>query len=341
MPDPTPGGRPAQFRSLFRSIVLDLDLLSHHVLAVANVARIVAEEVGTTSGRIFTPLVTLCTFLSQVLSDDHSCRAAVARLMAWRLCRRAAPVLPRHRRLLQGAAATPRDAPAPAGPRHRRRAPGGGPRSLAVPRPQGHPRRRLDGQHARHAREPGRVPPARQPGARLRVPDRPDRRPDRAGHRGGPRRGGRPAQGQAVRREHVAPGPAWAARVRGYPAVGPLFLLVFRGRDALGPRASTSSCGSTRTGRWTSAAAIASGTTTTSWCGTSRSAPSWMGPEAYAAIPETVTIRELRVRVGAAGLPDAGPDRDDDAAGRRASSRMTSWRSFTEPGGMRSWTSGR
>jgi hypothetical protein len=84
MSDPTHGGSPAQFRSLFRSIVLDLDLLSHHVLAVANVTRIVAEEVGTTSGRIFTPLVTLCTFLSQILSDDHSCLAAVARLMAWR-----------------------------------------------------------------------------------------------------------------------------------------------------------------------------------------------------------------------------------------------------------------
>ncbi len=94
MPDPTPGGRPAQFRSLFRSIVLDLDLLSHHVLAVANVTRIVAEEVGTTSGRIFTPLVTLCTFLSQVLSDDHSCRAAVARLMAWRCAEGLPPCSP-------------------------------------------------------------------------------------------------------------------------------------------------------------------------------------------------------------------------------------------------------
>ena len=84
MPDPTPGGRPAQFRSLFRSIVLDLDLLSHHVLAVANVTRIVAEERGSTADRIFTPLVTLCTSLSQILSDDHSCRDAVSRIIAHR-----------------------------------------------------------------------------------------------------------------------------------------------------------------------------------------------------------------------------------------------------------------
>jgi Transposase DDE domain len=94
VPDPNPGGHAAQFRSLFRSIVLDLDLLSHHVFAVANVTRIVAEEVGTTSGRIFTPLVTLCTFLSQVLSDDHSCRAAVARLMAWRCAEGLPPCSP-------------------------------------------------------------------------------------------------------------------------------------------------------------------------------------------------------------------------------------------------------
>ena len=35
--------------------------------------------------RIFTPLVTLWAFLGQVLSGDHSCRAAVARLIAHRL----------------------------------------------------------------------------------------------------------------------------------------------------------------------------------------------------------------------------------------------------------------
>ena len=32
---------------------------------------------------IYTPFVTLCTFLSQVLDPDHSCRAAVARLIVW------------------------------------------------------------------------------------------------------------------------------------------------------------------------------------------------------------------------------------------------------------------
>ena len=35
--------------------------------------------------RIYSPLVTLWVFLVQVLSSDHSCRAAVARLIACRL----------------------------------------------------------------------------------------------------------------------------------------------------------------------------------------------------------------------------------------------------------------
>ena len=73
------------------------------------------------------PLVTLAAFLGQVLTDDHSCQAAVDRLIAWRARPRAARLLGRHRRLLQGPAAAPRGAPAPAGPRHRRPARGAAP----------------------------------------------------------------------------------------------------------------------------------------------------------------------------------------------------------------------
>lgn len=40
--------------------------------------------VGRVRKRIFTPSVTLWTFLSQLLSPDHSCRDAVLRLLAWR-----------------------------------------------------------------------------------------------------------------------------------------------------------------------------------------------------------------------------------------------------------------
>ena len=48
------------------------------------------------------PLVALWVFLGQVLSADHSCRAAVARLIAHRLSRGTATVLCRDRRLLPG-----------------------------------------------------------------------------------------------------------------------------------------------------------------------------------------------------------------------------------------------
>jgi hypothetical protein len=44
--------------------------------------------------RIFTPAVTLWTFLSQVLDPDHSCRQAVARLLAYRSARRLPPCSP-------------------------------------------------------------------------------------------------------------------------------------------------------------------------------------------------------------------------------------------------------
>lgn len=42
---------------------------------------------------VYTPLVTLCVFLGQVLSVDHSCRAAVARLIAYRVARKSVRAL--------------------------------------------------------------------------------------------------------------------------------------------------------------------------------------------------------------------------------------------------------
>jgi hypothetical protein len=56
-------------------------------LDAGDIARRVAEEVGQTRDRIFTPLVTLVTFLGQILAEDHSCQAAVDRLLAWRAAR--------------------------------------------------------------------------------------------------------------------------------------------------------------------------------------------------------------------------------------------------------------
>jgi hypothetical protein len=85
MPDPTPAESPAQFRGLLRSFVFDPGSLTAQPLAVDHLVRIVAQVVGTTRDRIFTPLVTLATFLGQIVAEDHSCQAALDRLIAWRL----------------------------------------------------------------------------------------------------------------------------------------------------------------------------------------------------------------------------------------------------------------
>ena len=57
------------------------DVLTDEVLTQALAA------VGGWLDRVFSPLVTLWVFLGQVLSPDHSCRAAVARLVAHRVAR--------------------------------------------------------------------------------------------------------------------------------------------------------------------------------------------------------------------------------------------------------------
>jgi hypothetical protein len=58
-----------------------IDVLTDDVLAGA------LATVGHWLDRIFSPLATLWVFLGQVLSADHSCRAAVARLIAHRVAR--------------------------------------------------------------------------------------------------------------------------------------------------------------------------------------------------------------------------------------------------------------
>jgi hypothetical protein len=55
----------------------------HEILDAQMVDDALAAENVTFSERVYTPLVTLCVFLSQVLDPDHSCRAAVARLIVW------------------------------------------------------------------------------------------------------------------------------------------------------------------------------------------------------------------------------------------------------------------
>src|SRR4051812_42138825 len=81
MSDPIPWLTPAQFHDLFRSLVLDPELVLGRACSFEHLAAAVAREVGKTADRIFTPLVPLTVFLAQVLSDDHSCRGALTKLL--------------------------------------------------------------------------------------------------------------------------------------------------------------------------------------------------------------------------------------------------------------------
>jgi hypothetical protein len=75
-----------QVQFLRRQFLQDGDLPFTDVLTEEAIAQALATVTGWLE-RIFSPLVTLWVFLGQVLSADHSCRAAVARLIAHRLSR--------------------------------------------------------------------------------------------------------------------------------------------------------------------------------------------------------------------------------------------------------------
>ena len=73
-----------QVSLLRRQFLQDGDLPFTDVLTEDVIEQALASITGWLD-RIFSPLVTLLVFLGQVLSADHSCRAAVARLIAHRL----------------------------------------------------------------------------------------------------------------------------------------------------------------------------------------------------------------------------------------------------------------
>ena len=76
-----------QFRFLRRQFLQDSDLPLSNVLSNEIVMQAMTAIEGCWLDRVYSPLVTLWVFLGQVLSQDHSCRAAVARLIAHRVSR--------------------------------------------------------------------------------------------------------------------------------------------------------------------------------------------------------------------------------------------------------------
>src|SRR5271167_3657893 len=54
------------------------------ILTEASIQEVLNEHGVTFRDRLFTPVTTIWGFLSQVLSEDHSCRDAVSRIIAHR-----------------------------------------------------------------------------------------------------------------------------------------------------------------------------------------------------------------------------------------------------------------
>ena len=80
-----------QVRFLQQQFLQDGNLPFSDILSTGLIEQaLTALQVGLVDC-VYTPLVTLCVFLGQVLSADHSCRAAVARLIAYRVARRERP----------------------------------------------------------------------------------------------------------------------------------------------------------------------------------------------------------------------------------------------------------
>jgi len=87
MPNFSQGRFQQQVRFLRRQFLQDGDLSFTNVLSEQIVSQALTAIQAFWMDRIYSPLVTLWVFLGQVLSADHSCRAAVARLIAHRISR--------------------------------------------------------------------------------------------------------------------------------------------------------------------------------------------------------------------------------------------------------------
>jgi len=84
-----------QLRFLQRQFLQDGDLPFTNVLTNECLTRALNTIKTAWKDRVYTPLVTLWVFLGQVLSADHSCCAAVARLIAYRCSQGLAPCSPK------------------------------------------------------------------------------------------------------------------------------------------------------------------------------------------------------------------------------------------------------
>lgn len=74
-----------QLGFLKRQFLQEGDLSFSNVLSDETIEQALGTIDFAWKNRVYTPLTTLWMFLSQVISADHSCRSAVARLIAHRV----------------------------------------------------------------------------------------------------------------------------------------------------------------------------------------------------------------------------------------------------------------
>jgi hypothetical protein len=91
MTQPTPANHARQVGPLRHKIAYAPALPFSELLPGQLAEQAIRDEGVSFRDRLFSPLVTLWVFLSQVLNPDHSCRAAVARFLAWRTAQGLAP----------------------------------------------------------------------------------------------------------------------------------------------------------------------------------------------------------------------------------------------------------
>ncbi len=95
MPHSTPRRRARQIECLRRQFAQADHAEFADVLPAERVERALAEERVSWPEKVYTPALTLWAFLAQVADPDGSCRAAVARVLAWLVARGERPCSPK------------------------------------------------------------------------------------------------------------------------------------------------------------------------------------------------------------------------------------------------------
>jgi Transposase DDE domain len=95
MPYSTRGRRAHQIETLRAQFAQADGLPFSDVLSGARIERVLDEEGANWREAVYTPLLTLWAFLAQVMSPDGSCRAAVARVLAWLVTQGQPPCTPK------------------------------------------------------------------------------------------------------------------------------------------------------------------------------------------------------------------------------------------------------